>query len=252
MCDTISDSDRFAANVEVSDEETKSRIEGYEKAVEVLAPVLSSAAYWGPGVPNNANDDVFRSVKRVTESNPISETPLMDRWTNLWNYPAILLIYSVGLAITESEDWELVRRILFDITIRDLNMERKPLILHAHPFRAGRDLHKGTSYLKERLVDTLREPMRSLFPGEGDYEEAFYEFSLLMDLVLVDTADKVYGFEADPARTVDRGLDRGSRVGNDVVSQGNNWGPLQAGFLDGSEEKLNELLAQVQSNHHLR
>ena len=252
VCETISDSDRFAANVDVSDEETKSRIEGYERAVEVLVPILSSAAYWGPEVPNKADGDVFRSIKRVTESNPIAGTPFFDRWISLWNYPATLLIYSVGLAVTESEDWKLVREILFDISKRNFDMEREPLILYIHPFRAGRKLHNGTSYLKERLVETLREPMRSLFPGEGDYEEAFYEFSLLMDLALADTVEEVYDYKPEPARRVDRGLRRGSRIRDDIVTQGENWGPLQAGFLGGSEERLTELLAQIQSDQHLR
>jgi hypothetical protein len=153
----------------------------------------------------------------------------------------MLLIYSIGLSVTESENWNLINRLLFDIRKRPLGGEIEPLILSIHPFLVGRNMNNGESFLKERMKDNLRSPLRSVFSGENNYEEAFCEFGFLMDMVLADASEKIYGTGFQPARSIDRGLHNSSEVQENILSKGADWGPLQVGLLGGSEDRMNEL-----------
>lgn len=75
-----------------------------------------------------------------------------------------------------------------------------------------------------------------------------HEFGLLMDMLLVSTYAEIHGREIKPARSMDRRLYNSSIVLDRITSEGEGWGPLRKGLLDGSTEQAKELVDYLTAN----
>ena len=141
----------------------------------------------------------------------------------------------------EAENWDLVYDLLQGED-ESYDADSMPMVLRVHPYFVGSHMiyRDNTGYLKSRLKDAVRDPLRDFAPGEQEYEELFHEFEILSDMVLVDQVEEVRGRKINfPSHEY-----WGMRVEEDIEAQGEDWGPLQAGLFDGSLDRVEEIVGR--------
>lgn len=232
------DSERFDLYVDPEDELIKERLGIYEKEVETVASVFSMCAYWSSEVPNYPKDRVSKAIQRLVSAEP-DVSPSYKCWSHLARYPATVVTYAMGVAAVEAENWDLVYDLL-EGQDESYTAGSKPMVFRVHPYYVGShtNYQDPIGYLKGRLKDTVREPLREFVPGEQEYEEAFHEFEILSDMVLIDLVEKVrrkkIGFPSHEYWDLS--------VKEDIEEQGEDWEPLQAGLFDGSLDRVEEIV----------
>lgn len=236
--DRLVDPERFDLHVDREDELIKERLGIYEKEVGTIASILSTCAYWGPEVPNSPEDSVFNAVQRLVSAKP-DVSPSYKCWSQLARYPTTVVTYAMGIVAVEAENWDLVYDLL-EGQDESYDAGSMPMVFRVHPHFVGSHMiyQDNTGYLKNRLKDAVREPLREFVPGEQEYEEAFHEFEILSDMVLIDLVEEIrrkkIGFPSHEYWDL--------RVEEDIEAQGEDWGPLQAGLFGGSLERVEEIV----------
>lgn len=236
--DRLVDPERFDLHVDPEDELIKERLGIYEKEVETIASILSTCAYWGPEVPNSPEDYVSKAVQRLVSAKP-DVSPSYKCWSQLARYPATVVTYAMGIAAMEAENWDLVYDLL-EGQDESYDAGSMPMVFRVHPYFVGSHMiyQDNTGYLKSRLKDAVREPLREFVPGEQEYEEAFHEFEILSDMVLIDLVEEIRGKKIGFPSHEYWDLS----VEEDIEVQGEDWEPLQAGLFDGSLERVEEIV----------
>ncbi|WP_273836945.1 SIR2 family protein [Halococcus sp. PRR34] len=228
--DRLIDPDRFDLHVETEDEPVQERLNKYEKEVETLASIFCTCAYWGPEVPNTGKERMMKSLHRIASAQP-DVSPRYKIWKRLAGYPTTLLMYSLGIAAVEADNWNLLYDILIETEANPYSSNPKMMIMFAHPFFVSGELssRESTQFLYNRLEDALRNPLRELIPDDQGYEQSFEELEMLSDMVIVDLFEEIRGREIEYPRSRYWKL----RLGEKIEAQGRDWGPLQAGFFGG-------------------
>jgi hypothetical protein len=169
-------------------DDLRARLRAYEGALNTLLNLVICGAAWG--VPTQ-NPHWARCFKRSTDWGDLQSGQLV-LWNNLRRYPALLLLYGIGLGAIGSKNYSLVYR-LFYLGIRDNSYEsEQPVakLLHHHAVMEGqhqRWFFAGThTGLSDHLFAVLRNPLREYLPGEIEYERAFDWFEYLLCLVHCD------------------------------------------------------------------
>jgi hypothetical protein len=170
-------------------ETTQARLKRYESALDLLLPELVCIGYWAG---QKENELVAQSFRRAAEE---SDTPEggVDAWISLKRYPALLLLYGIGMAAIAHGNYSLVKSI-FDLKILKKNYsgeKRVSVLLHDQavmkhdhqPLLLGRKEHTP---LSNYLFDKLRETMRSYLPREDEYERTFLWFEYFRALASLD------------------------------------------------------------------
>lgn len=229
------DPERFDLHVETDDEPVEERLEKYEKEVETLASIFSTSANWGPEVPNTGEQRMAKSLQRIASAEP-DVSPWYSLWEQLARYPTTLLMYALGVAAVEAENWELLHDILIGTEADPHSSNPKPLIMFAHPYFVGAELssRESTSFLYNRLEEALRDPLRELIPDDRGYEQTFEELEMLSDMVVVDRFEAVRDREIRYPRSRYWEL----RLAEKIEAQGEDWAPLQAGFFGGDLDRV--------------
>ena len=126
---------------------------------------------------------IARSFKRVVASED-AEGPLR-------RYPALLLLYAIGLAAIASQYYGLVRTPLYD-PVRASRDGEEPAakILNNHALMSRdyqiRCFSGNVVGLSDHLFTVLSDPLRECLPDDLDYERAFDWFEYLLSLVHLD------------------------------------------------------------------
>jgi hypothetical protein len=253
VCDAISD-ENFPSNVSFSDEELINRIRRYESAVEVLQALMAYGCFWG----REQHQYLWiQTMQRVANANMRSSGRAV--WLDLKLYPALLLLYSGGIAAIAAGRYDTLRAILFETSIRDLTGEYS-LLTRLNTWRVmSKDVQKrGLSGkeeydtpLSEYLLEILREPLKDILPDDSDYETYFDMFEYLFYLLYVDaTYDEIQ----EGARLVGpfgrfywRYFRRGgvregalaAKLDEEIAKSGEEWGLIKAGSFGGSLERYN-------------
>lgn len=234
--DRLIDGERYDLHEDIDGEAIKNRLSKYEKDVEILTSIFSTCAYWGPEVPNSGEERIGKSLQRIASSNP-DASPRYRCWVKLARYPTSVLIYAMGVTATEVENWRLIYDILVGIETNSHRSNPKKMVMFSHPFFVGSEMNstnmRSTSFLKHRLYDAIREPLKELIPDDEVYERSFNEFEVLSDMVLVDLFDEERGSKIDyiGERYPDLSLE------DEIETQGEDWGPIQAGLFGGSLDR---------------
>ena len=236
--DRLVDPERFDLHVDPEDELIKERLGIYEKEVETIASILSTCAYWGPEVPNSPEDSVSKAVQLLVSAKA-DVSPSYKCWSQLARYPATVVTYAMGIAAMEAENWDLVYDLL-EGQDESYDAGSMPMVFRVHPYFVGSHMiyQDNTGYLKSRLKDAVREPLREFVPGEQEYEEAFHEFEILSDMVLIDLVEEIRGKKIGFPSHEYWDLS----VEEDIEVHGEDWEPLQAGLFDGSLERVEEIV----------
>jgi len=233
------DTERFDLHVETEDESVEERLEKYENEVETLASVFSTCAYWGPEVPNTGAQWMAKSLQRIASAEP-DVSPWYSLWEQLARYPTTLLIYSLGVAAVEAENWNLLYDVLIETDADPNSSNPKPMIMFAHPYFVGAELssQESTQFIYNRLEEALRSPLKELIADDWQYSESFEELEMLSDMVVVDRFEAVRGREIRYPRSRYWEL----RLSEKIETQGEDWGPLQAGFFGGELDRVGTVI----------
>jgi len=201
--------ERFAPGVPWSLEAVSARLQGYEAAVDVLLALMVCGAYWAE--PQH-DEILLKCFKRLADDDgPLSGTVV---WIRLRRYPALLLLYGMGLAAVARNNYRLLRSlfmltlkteqgdqskptglVLFDSSVLRRDLQRQALAAHHTP-------------LVDHLFEILQPALRDYLPDDAAYDEAFDWFEYLLGLTscdLSETRQSLAEMEAQDPRFALRG-----------------------------------------------
>jgi hypothetical protein len=245
--------EHFSAQAEYSPEELAERLRRYETLTEILRSIFIVGCYWG----DRAHSDLWtKALNRV--SNPFSPTSGLVIWLNLKLYPALLMLYSGGMAAIAANSYETFYSLLVDPKVPSPNREHsllavvnavKPWDLEAMRSLSGLERHKTP--MSEHLFAVLRESFREYLPADLDYERCFNRFEYMLALLYIDQDDRgwapvgrflwregEFGIENETAEELKR----------EVKNDGEHWPPIKAGLFRGSIARFEEVLALLQAH----
>jgi hypothetical protein len=171
--------------------ETKRRVLTYEKSCEVALGAMAAGGYYA----KEGQVGAFREVLELVANPPWVDGTTDKVWQRMELYPALLLLYTGGVAATATANWPFLRTLLRDSLLTDI-YGTSPLVLKVNPWWIGyaEDIIKAALFnspdveepMAEWLYRTLREPLKEYLPLDFRYDAAFHEFEALRALVHVD------------------------------------------------------------------
>ncbi len=157
------------------------RVRAYEAACSTLLSMASIAGSW-------AADDNFHDWERAMDRLCRTTTESGYRlWLGLRTYPAILLLYALGLGAVESDRLEILARI-FKKPVNDdsdggTTTALTKLLNNIAPLVRDK-LLEGTGEspipINDWLHDILRQPSRQFIPDDSRYLYTFDKFEMLV------------------------------------------------------------------------
>lgn len=248
--------EEFAAPTGPIDADTLAgRLREYETATRDVLAIGTLASRWGTG---QHSPTIRTSLERVVE--PASEPQGGKKlWLALRWYPAMLCLYSCGIASIAGQNWPALATLFSAKTqpfYRDsgsrvelvLSLGGVHLAVHdAFKMIPGYEQHyvPRSEYLFKRLQPLLDD---LLFLGKS-YEICFDRFEVLFAMAYahLDTEnDYIWGPLGRFAwkyrqRSRYRKTDPMTQLIEEASSQGHAWGPFQVGLFGGSPERFREL-----------
>lgn len=240
------DQDRFNLSADYYDEAIEARMDEYEAEVETLSTVFGLCAYWQPEISNSVNGDIRKSIDRLAGAEALENTQWKDEWVDIASYPIATLVYSIGISAVESGNWNIIRQILTEVEVPLIRGGSRVLPLAAHPTWILTRTDRGGRKIKRRIKQTLRKPLQNLLPSNSNYDKAFSEFDLVMDLSMIDEILKM-SREPPAPQPADR-LYHDSDSIDQILSEGEDWGPLQVGLFNGSTQRVDEISKYLQND----
>jgi hypothetical protein len=247
----INDEERFSANIEYNQENLEQRLSLYENLTGTLAVATTTCAYWGPEVPNSALQPLSETIRRLGSTTRQSST-VQKVWQDLKLYPAEFLMYGIGVASVESENWELINQLLHETELDAEGHPPQPAASVLNPWKAGSRIAsggKGNKLLRNRLKENLREHLKEFIPDDHRYEEQFYKFEALMDLMLLNNLDeesRLDGVQYVDTLYFESLLDD---LQDEIDSEGENWGPIQVGMFNSSVDRVGLLIDELKEKY---
>jgi hypothetical protein len=172
----------FSVGDSFSIQELLHRMQRYESLAEVALAIMANGCYWG--------EESYRYlwVKILDRiANPPKLTPglISTAWERLRFYPALLLLYTGGIAALASGQHTTFAALLTQPTIRDDN---GPFPLTLNTFTVikaeiQQTWTKSYTPLSNHIYEVLREPLKELLPDDMQYQKYFDRFEYLLALV---------------------------------------------------------------------
>lgn len=229
----------------------RTRIDRYETACDTLISLMAIGCYWS----NDANSSIWTTVlSRI--ANAVRAIPggqYYEGTQYLKLYPALLLLYSGGIAAIASNKYNLFRSLLMDVHVRTETSNNPPSGPVAANFltnwrimdrRFASLVLGGNAYfsLNNHIRNTLREPLREFLSDEFDYDKCFDRFEYLWSLVCFDGSQNLSWFDTRyPGRFYNRnsgGYDIVDDIGAEFARLERRWPPLLAGLFGGDPERF--------------
>ncbi len=219
----------------VTAEVIESRLRLAESEVEILQAMLIAGARWGT---HEQTDILTASIERIATPADTKPVLLQDGF-DMRFWPALILIYSVGIAAIAGGEYSALVSLLQRGRFTDLDGQTQ-LGLKLYPSRLmdqrfGRLLPGLTNHktpASDYLELFLRPHLRELLPSDEDYQLCFDRFEFLLALLHFDKGSWAplgcFGWRTRAQELMFKEID----------TQGSDWPPLKAGFLDGSIERL--------------
>jgi hypothetical protein len=184
----------FSASTPYTRAEFTSRLHRYEAATGVLMNLVMAGAYWGTNRQEGLWVKAFRSIATWRDS----DSGNIASWLDLKIYPALLLLYSLGIGYVASDQYGSLDRLLrLELAYRFDHRKRSVArAIHSNhvmgnlaPDSLQRWLPGGqTQYtpLSLYLSELLREQARAYLPDDAEYTECFDWFEYLLALTCFD------------------------------------------------------------------
>lgn len=251
-------SERFSTNIgQVTKEQFIDRLNAYEKLVERLLAICAAIAFHDTG--ENA-PLLTQCVERLMQA---AKNDGNSWLVNLQRYPALLVLYSAGIAALAGKRYQNLAAVLCKPRYYSINRAQKsPAIEELHVWNVFEELYKWIPRPREReftpannrLFEILQPVLHDYLPNEMEYEQAFDIFEYLLGLSFMDLVKDSwspvgrfkwrYGsFHGgyDPERWARSPISEFLRLGTE---QGDNWELLKAGFFNGKNERLIEIVKE--------
>ncbi|WP_154019927.1 SIR2 family protein [Halococcus sediminicola] len=238
--------DKFPLDIDVNDDNYDERLSMYESGVRTLVVATSTCAYWGPEVTNSALQPLAEQVRRLGSTGSPDGT-YNHVWDYLRMYPAMLVLYGTGISSLKSGNWELMHELLIETEIDAHDFIEQSAGGLLNPWTVGSGINRGRGgnrFLRKRMEKYFREPLREFLPDGKEYTNLFHEYEAFADLILLDRLgdDSLDNVQLKGTLYYDATLEQ---LRDELDSQSENWGPIDAGFFDGSVDRANFLLDEL-------
>jgi hypothetical protein len=236
----------FAAGTPYSKDELARRVSAYEELAEDLGRAAAMAGYWSQTADERL---IPGAISRL--ANAVDRSTGTGTWLDLGLYPAVLVLYSAGLAASIGRRETLLAELLAPPTIRDRNEWKPVAVVLSAPaaieHRVAQQLpglERHHTPVSDHLVEVLRPWLAALEPDQESYERAFDRFEYLFGLITYDISrqERLGGWGA-----VGRFSWRGQYgngievpIGAEIEALGNQWPLLRAGLFGRDLGRLQE------------
>lgn len=241
-----------------ADEELPGQVQRRLKSHDVLCGsalgVLVTGAYWARGEQVAPFAEPFRAAA----SPPHNYSSFFKHWQDLDLYPALRLLYGVGVASALSQNWGLLKILTRDVQVvtpTDYRVRPAGWVLDGgylsrNLLTANRAslVYPDQPYylpLTEYLYQTLKEPLKEYAVDGTAYDDAFEEFEILLSLVSMDVDPDSPPEAATPprgrfvyTRNHGEGETNYERLKREATEQGASWGPIHAGLIEADAQTL--------------
>lgn len=189
---------------QLTGQDLKGRLIGYESELHVLLPLMICGAYWA--TPSQ-HELFLRSFKRIAGGlHPMSGSATL---LNMRRYPALILLYGLGVSAIARDNYQFVRELLLTrLSVGTNGLDRPVTAVFSAGAVLAPDLQRRlpgyeSQYtpLSNHLFSVLREPLREYLPDDALYDQAFDWFEYLFGLVHCDletTTDELTRLKAGP------------------------------------------------------
>jgi hypothetical protein len=238
-----------------SGEAVTRRVEHYATLCEILILIFVAGCYWGD---DGASKLWVDSLKRI--GNPTQTSGGELDLLKLSRYPALLLLYSAGLAAIAAGNYKTLAAIMLQPMVRSLRNDDYPICIEIYPTAVfdpnvvGRipEFARRSTPVSCHLFTKLRGPLREFLPREEDYEDVFDRFEYLLGLVNADlTQREIDGGWWGPVGCfawrgihVNQAGRTSQKIGAEIEAEGPDWPLLKEGFFSGSLARLKSAKAK--------
>jgi hypothetical protein len=231
-------------------EELKHRVGRFEAICEILEAILITGCYWGEEYHRPL---WIRVLQRVANAN--ENRGGLVYLVKLRRYPALLLLYSGGVAAVAAQKYGTLAALLTQPQVRDENSQNEPLCSGVYPIgvmetEVGRmlpNMDRRHTPLSDHLNAVLRNPLREYVPADDDYQNAFDRFEYLLGIVHADLNKRQWenGWWGPVGRFRWRGQHfRESQIrhkmGKEIEQDGGDWAPVKQGLFGGDIDRAKE------------
>ena len=169
----------YAPGDAYGDEALTTRVAGYEELTAGLGKLLALGARWGS--PESAR--IWPSV--IGRIASVERSAGVNVWLELALYPALLSLYSAGIAALSGNRFDTLAALLASRVVQ-VREEWKPVAAAIYPQAAVEHrvaqrlpgLERRHTPLSDHLVEVLRPWLADLIPLEAEYERPVVGFSV--------------------------------------------------------------------------
>lgn len=239
-------------HIDVNDNLIRNRISKYETICEILNGLFINLCYWGNEAHKNILVKSFDVVANPEDGRAGGYKVLFY----LKMYPALLLLYSGGIASIANSKYDFFVALLTQTHIFE-NGHQFSAVNRLHAYSAmpkevaailpGRKKENFTP-LSDYLYDILRPYFIDILPHDIQYEQAFDRFEYLLSLVYADVNSKGEDRFWAPMgsfgwRGIRYHLDRhvSKLVDLEIENMGEEWPLLRFNLFDKSVDRLREV-----------
>ena len=252
----------FPLSSAFDDELIDARVRAYEGQTELLEALFAVGCAWV------TNPRPFTEALKITAD--ISRMAGGD--TNLLylqRYPALRCFYAGGIAAVYQRRWDTLRALTLDATAPAANNAGLESLLEFRAYGPTLPMVVALNYksifqtpetayvlpgqarhhvpVSNYLLGSLREPLRSTIPVDGEYEANFDRFEYMIGLIIEDAHSQqpddirshgpVGNFNRNRVSTT-RTPPLWDRIRTEAEQAGADWGPIRAGIFGGTIERF--------------
>ncbi len=216
------------------------RMKIYENASAILIALFAHGGYWSQSQHHRIWSSSISRIAGLPRSSAVN-TALFE----LRHYSVSLLFYSVGLGAIVAENYDLLKHLVRDSTLKrdgeERPLNRAALPSYALDYNIARQLpgyERHHTAMNDRVIEVLREPLREYLPADSDYDDAFDRFEYLVSLVHLDmrSDDKIpwapvgrFGWRTRLEKRIEQ------VVSAEAQREGTNWDIIRSGLFPSIE-----------------
>jgi hypothetical protein len=242
--------EHFPESAEAAGEQLERRLMDYEGASQLVVRLLATGCYYGE--PEHRPIWV-EAIERV--ANTYYQQNISTIWQTLRRYPALLVLYSGGIASLLSRRYGTFAALLLEPSLSTADKEL-PAVLTLNTWKVFPDYQERLpgmlrhfTPLSERLFKVLRDPLREFVPDDRRYEKAFDRFEYLLALVYADVSKKPGSWKPLGAFGWRHRYEAERHISTELAAEaeqkGEDWEPLAAGLFGGSAARFKELNVEL-------
>ena len=180
-------------------------------------------------------------------------------------YPALLLLYSAGIAAVAAEKYDILLPLFTKAKVRDASSEVKVIsclyptsVINLDWARMLPGMERRRTPLNDRLHQVLRKSFGELLPDDEAFERTFAMYEYLFALLYIEIEGRTW---VPVGRFAWKDCDYPylwfpKKVETEVADMGKDWPPLKAGLFGGdlarfqaAQKFLYEFMARLRWGH---